>query len=164
MNSDPPRPLELLDHVFPFFNAHMVAFIAFELDDARLAAETADALRPYLRSWAHQYANTLGPVSFAVAVCAAASGDIDDAVTTFEVTEEELIRYGCAGVLPHFRAYFAQVLLRRGSVEDRARAGALLREVRQGGADLDAPALVARADHIDVRLRSTALRSTRRQS
>lgn len=163
LDADPPRPPELLDHVFPFFNAHMVAFIAFELDDARLAAETADALRPYLRSWAHQYANTLGPVSFAVAVCAAASGDVDDAVTMFEATEEDLMRYGCAGVLPHFRSYYAQVLLRRGSREDRSRAGALLHEVRRGAADLDAPALVSRADHIAGPLRSTALGSPRRQ-
>lgn len=99
--------------------------LAFEIDDARLAAETVDALRPYLQSWAHQYANTLGLVSFAVAVCAAASGDVDDAVSVFESTEEDLIPYGCAGVLPHFRSYFAQVLLRRGSREDRARARAL---------------------------------------
>lgn len=100
-------------------------------------------------------------MTFAVAVGAAASGDLDYAVTMFEEAEADLIRLGCAGLLPHFRAYYAEVLLRRGSSEDCARACALVNEVRRSAADLDAPALVTRVDHLAAYLPST-VRSPRR--
>lgn len=156
LNANPLRLDELPDHVFPFFNAQMVAFIAFHLDDRHLAAQTAELLRPHGQCWAHQYAATIGPVSFAEAVCAAATGDLDAAVTLFEETEQRLVDLDCGGVLPHLRAYYAEILLRRGSHHDRGAATDLLQKVRRGAAQLDAPILAARADNLAARLAANA--------
>lgn len=159
LRTDPPNPQELVDHVFPFLNPMMCAVIAFHCDDVELAGSAASALGPHGRCWAHLYLGSPGPVSLALALCAAVRGEIDEAVALCEEAEEVLLRSSSNGLLPCFRTYFAMILLRRGSAEDRLRACSLLQQARGGAEELEAPLLVARIDALaaSVREKSTAV-------
>ena len=114
-----PDPAVLVHHVFPFLSTTMCAVIAYHLDDGDLAKRTAAALAPYRHCWAHHHAGTSGPLTIPLALCAAATGHIDEAVAHSEEAERALEAAGC--VHPQFRAYHAQILQQRG---DRARPGA----------------------------------------
>ena len=143
-----PIPQELVDHVFPFLNAVMCAVIAFHTDDAELGARTAAALGPHRDCWAHHHVGSLGPVSMALALCAAVNGEIDDAVAYCVEAERTLVAFRSNGPLPRFRLFYAEILLRRGSDDDRARAAHLLREVHRDAEELEAPRLAAMADEL----------------
>jgi hypothetical protein len=147
---DPPDPLQLMDHVFPFFNVVICGITAFHGNDVELAARTAAALGPYGGCWAHHYVGSSGPAALVLALCAAVVGDLDGAVALCEETEAVLERCGCNGPLPRVRLYHAEILLRRGTPGDPARARELTEEVRRGAADLDAPHLAALADDLDA--------------
>jgi class 3 adenylate cyclase/DNA polymerase III delta prime subunit len=142
-----PDPDELISDVFPFW-VSTLAWIPFYLDDARLAARAAATLRPYRGYWAHVYNAVVGPVTFHLALCAAATGDLDESVALFEESDQVLAGFGCLGLLPLFRLAYAEVLRRRGSDNDRRRAIQLLDQVRQGATALGAPKLVGEADEL----------------
>ena len=148
LHADPPDPQSLVDHVFPFLNVMMCGVIAWHSADARLAARTLTALRPHRRCWVHHYVGSVGPVGLPLALCAAVLGDIEQAVALCEEAERVLVELGCNGLLPAVRAYYAQILLRRGSGDDRKRAANLLREARRGAEGIEAPDLVAAVERL----------------
>lgn len=138
--------------MFPFLNACMCAVVTFHLDDVELAARTAAALGPYRDCWVHHYAGSLGPVSIGLALCAAVAGELDEAVVLCEETDRLLAGLGCKGLLPQFRTYYADILQRRGSPQDRRRASDLLHRVRLDAVDLQSPSLAARAEGLTAQL------------
>ena len=148
LEADPTTVDELLHHPFPFFNAQMLAVIAFHLDDAGLAARAAEVLRPEVGCWTHQYAGTMGPVSLGVALCAAVEGELDEALALCVETDRLLVHFGCRGLLPLLRLYYVEILHRRGRERDRARAAQLLEHIRADAATLGAPDLTARAEKL----------------
>jgi hypothetical protein len=143
----PPDPDELIRNVFPFWAAFL-AWIPFYLDDARLAARVAATLRPYRGYWGHMYTFVVGPVTFHLALCAAATGDLDESVALFEESDQVLAGFGCHGLLPVFRLTYVEVLRRRGSDNDLRRAMQLLDQIRQGATAIGAPNLVRQADEL----------------
>jgi hypothetical protein len=112
------------------------------------------ALRPYRGYWAHPYTVVSGPVSFYLAMCTAATGDLDESVTLYEECDEALAGAGCHGLLPFVRLTYAEVLRRRGSDDDRRRAIELLDQVRQGATAIQAPMLVAQVDELSALITS----------
>ncbi|MDQ3895761.1 MAG: hypothetical protein M3326_00690, partial [Actinomycetota bacterium] len=152
--ADPPDVENLVNHVFPFLNASMCGVIAFHVHDPTLAARTATALRGHRHSWVHHYVGSMGPVALPLALSEAAVGHIDDAAALCEEAERVVAALGCDGVLPQLRTYHADILLRRGSPEDRLRAGGLLQDARRGAEAIDAHQLVARINDLTSRLSS----------
>lgn len=120
----------------------------FYLDDARLAARIVAALHPYRGYWAHVYTIVTGPVVLYLAICSAATGDLDGSVALYEEGDRVLAGFGCHGLFPSFRLNYAEVLRRRGSDDDRRRAMEILDQVRQGAAAIQAPILVGQADEL----------------
>jgi hypothetical protein len=149
-----PDPDELLNDVFPFMAASWLAWIPFFLDDARLAARIAATLHPYRAYWAHVYTTILGPVTFYLAICATATGDLNESVALYEESDAAVAGSGYHGLLPLFRLTYAEVLWRRGSDNDHRRAMQLLDEVRQGATAIQAPTLVAQADELTALITS----------
>jgi tetratricopeptide (TPR) repeat protein len=143
----PPDPDELISDVFPFWVSSL-AWAPFYLDDARLAARVAATLRPYQGYWGHMYTFVVGPVTSHLALCAAATGDLDESVALFEESDQVMAGFGCHGLLPLFRLAYAEVLRRRGSDHDHRRAIQLLDQVRQGATAVGAPNLVGQADEL----------------
>jgi hypothetical protein len=132
----------------------VLAWAIFYLDDAHAAARIVAALRPYRSYWAHPYTVVSGPVSFYLAMCTAATGDLDESVRLYEEGDQVLAGAGCHGLLPFVRLTYAEVLRRRGSDDDRRRAMELLDQVRQGGTAIQAPMLVAQADDLGALITS----------
>lgn len=100
--------------------------------------ELADRLRP--RSGCHvliQAAAYLGPVDWVLGQLAAASGDLDAAVSWFEAAAEQSRALGARPFVARILAAQAQVHLQRDDAGDRARAEALATEVAALVADLD---------------------------
>ena len=151
-----PDPDELINDVFPFMAVSWLAWVPLYLDDAQLAARITATLRPYRDYWAHPYSTVLGPVTVYLAMCAATTGDLDEAVALFEESDQVLAGFGCHGLLPFVRLTYAEVLLRRASGNHRTRAMQLLDQVRQGATAIQAPNLVAQADQLTVRIASEA--------
>jgi class 3 adenylate cyclase/tetratricopeptide (TPR) repeat protein len=149
-----PDPDELLNDVFPFMAASWLAWLPFFLDDARLAARITATLRPYRAYWAHVYTTILGPVTFYLAICAAATGDLNESVALYEESDAAVAGSGYHGLLPLFRLTYAEVLWRRESDNDHRRAMQLLDEVRQGATAIQAPTLVAQADELTALITS----------
>jgi hypothetical protein len=149
-----PDPDELLNDVFPFMAVSWLAWVPLYLGDARLAARIAATLRPHRGYWAHVYTTILGPVTFYLAICAAATGDLDESVELYEETEATLVGSGYHGVLPLFRLAYVEVLLRRGADNDRRRAVELIDQARQGATDIQAPTLVGQANELILRIAS----------
>jgi hypothetical protein len=147
-------PEELLNDVFPFLAVSVLAWTFFYLDDAHAAARIVAALRPYRSYWAHPYTVVSGPVSFYLAMCTAATDDLDESVTLYEEGDQVVAGAGCHGLLPFIRLTYAEVLRRRGSDDDRRRAMELLDQVRQGATAIQAPMLVAQADELSVLITS----------
>ena len=112
------------------------------------------ALRPYRSYWAHPYTVVSGPVTFYLAMCTAATGDLDESVRLYEEGDQLLAAAGCHGLLPFLRLTYAGVLQRRGSDDDRRRAMAILDQVRQGATAIQAPTLVAQADELSALITS----------
>jgi hypothetical protein len=125
-----------------------LAWAPFYLDDAQLAARITATLRPYRAYWAHAYSTVLGPVAFYLAICAAATGDLDESVVLCEESDRVLAGFGYHGLQPYVRLTYAEVLRRRGSGNDHTRAMQLLEEVRQGATAIQAPTLVEQADEL----------------
>jgi hypothetical protein len=94
------------------------------------------------------YNAVVGPVTFYLALCAAAPGDLDESVALFEESDQVLVGFGCHGLRPLFRLAYVEVLRRRGSDNDRRRAITLLGQVRQGATAIGAPNLVGQADEL----------------
>jgi class 3 adenylate cyclase/tetratricopeptide (TPR) repeat protein len=153
-----PDPDELINNPFPFMVISGLASASISLDDAQLAARIAATLRPYRGYWAHVYSSVAGPVTFFLALCAAATGDLDESVVLYEDCDQVLIGFGCHGLLPWYRLSYANALRRRGSEHDRRRAMRLLDHVRHGAAAIQAPNLVVHADRIAARIASEANR------
>jgi class 3 adenylate cyclase/DNA polymerase III delta prime subunit len=147
-------PEELLNDVFPFLAISVLAWTFFCLDDAHAAARIVAALRPYRSYWAHPYTVVSGPVSFYLAMCTAATDDLDESVTLYEEGDQVVAGAGCHGLLPFIRLTYAEVLRRRGSDDDRRRAMELLDQVRQGATAIQAPMLVAQADELSALITS----------
>jgi hypothetical protein len=153
-------PEELLNDVFPFLAVSVLAWTFFYLDDAHAAARIVAALRPYRSYWAHPYTVVSGPVSFYLAMCTAATDDLDESVTLYEEGDQVVAGAGCHGLLPFIRLTYAEVLRRRGSDDDRRRAMELLDQVRQGATAIQAPMLVAQADELSALITSAQDRSS----
>ena len=151
-----PDPDELINDVMPFMAVSWLAWVPMYLDDAQLAGRIAATLRPYRDRWAHPYSTVLGPITFYLAMCAATTGDLDESVALFEESDRVLAGFGCHGLLPFVRLTYAEVLLRRGSGDQRGRAMQLLDQVRQGAAAIRAPDLVAQADALAASIGSTS--------
>ena len=151
-----PDPDELINDVMPFMAVSWLAWVPMHLDDAQLAGRIAATLRPYRDRWAHPYSTVLGPITFYLAMCAATTGDLDESVALFEESDRVLAGFGCHGLLPFVRLTYAEVLLRRGSGDQRGRATQLLDQVRQGAAAIRAPDLVAQADALAASIGSTS--------
>lgn len=152
MASDIPDPRELVDNVFPFLNTAMCGVIGYHSDDSKRASRAASALRAHRAAWVHHYVGSMGPVSTVLALCAAATGHLDDAAALCEESEADLLHSDSKGPLPRLRLYYAEILLRRGAPGDRARARDLLRKARGGAEDLDAPDLIALVDELEAAL------------
>lgn len=150
-----PDPDELVNDVMPFMAVSWLAWVPLYLDDAQLAGRIAATLRPFRDRWAHPYSTVLGPITFYLAMCAATTGDLDESVALFEESDRVLAGLGCHGLLPFVRLTYAEVLLRRGSGDQRGRAVQLLDQVRQGAATIRAPDLVAQADELAASISST---------
>jgi class 3 adenylate cyclase/tetratricopeptide (TPR) repeat protein len=155
LNRHSPDPDELINDVFPFMVVSWLAVAPFSLDDAQLGARIAATLRPYRGYWAHPYTTILGPVAFYLALCAAATGDLDESVTLYEEGDQVLAGADCHGLLPFLRLTYAEVLRRRGSDDDRRRAMHLLSQVRQGATAIQAPTLVEQAEKLSALITST---------
>jgi hypothetical protein len=153
-----PDPDELIKNPFPFMVISGLASASVSLNDAELAARVAAALRPYGGYWAHVYSSVAGPVTFFLALCAAAMGDLDESVVLYEECDRVLTGLGCHGLLPWYRLSYASALRRRGSERDRRRAMHLLDQVRDGAAAIQAPSLVAHADRLAARIAAEAHR------
>ena len=149
-----PDPDELINNVLPFMVICVLAFAPFYLHDSDLAARIAATLHPYRGYWAHPYTTVVGPVSFYLAMCAAATGDRAESVALFEESVQLLAGFGCHGLLPWFRLIYAEGLRRRGSDDDRRRAMELLDQVRQGATAIQAPVLIGQADELAARIAS----------
>lgn len=148
MESEPTSVDNLLHHPFPFFNAQMLAVIAFHLHDVDLGARAEKVLSSEPRTWTHHYAGTMGPVRIGLALCAAVAGELDRAVALCDQTERLLVDFDCRGLLPLFRTYYVEVLHRRGREPDRELARQLLDRVRGDAISLDSPALMVRAEEL----------------
>jgi class 3 adenylate cyclase len=151
-----PDPDGLLNDVFPFMAVSWLAWVPLYLGDARLAARIAATLRPYQGYWAHVYTTILGPVTFYLAICAAATGDLDESVGLYEESHTALVESGYHGVLPLFSLAYAEVLQRRGSDNDRTQARKLVDQARQVAIDIQAPTLVVQADQLTLRIAAEA--------
>ena len=145
-------PNKLINNAFPFMAVSGLAWIAFYLDDAHMAARIAATLRPYRGYWAHVYSGVLGPIAFYLAICTAATGDLDESITLYEESDQVFAQFGCHGLLPWYRLNYADVLRRRGSNNHRMRAIELLDQVRQDATALAAPNLLARAERLIDRI------------
>ncbi|MDQ4134153.1 MAG: AAA family ATPase [Actinomycetota bacterium] len=161
VDADPPDPDALVDHVFPFLNVFMTGVIAFHLDDGDLAARTAAAIRPFGACWVHHYAGSSGPLAVGLALCAAATGDLDESIRWFDRADRALIDFGCCGALPQVRAYHAEVLIRRSTEDDAHRAAELLQWIKRDAVEFAAPSLLARAEQLAASLRTQPLRHGR---
>jgi class 3 adenylate cyclase/tetratricopeptide (TPR) repeat protein len=153
-----PDPDELINNPFPFMVISGLTSASISLDDAQLAARIAATLRPYRGYWAHVYSSVAGPVTFSLALCAAATDDLNESVVLYEECDRVLTGFGCHGLLPWYRLSYANALRRRGSEHDRRRAMHLLDQVRHGAAAIQAPNLVAHADRLATRIASEANR------
>jgi tetratricopeptide (TPR) repeat protein len=151
LNQRSPELEELVDSVFPFMAISGLAAACPYLEDDRLAARIAEILRPYRSYWAHAYSNVAGPVTFFLAICAAATGDLDDSIALYEASERVLVDFGCYGLLPLCRLSYANVLQRRGLDDDHMRAMHVLDQVRQGATTIQAPNLVAMVERLTAR-------------
>jgi class 3 adenylate cyclase/DNA polymerase III delta prime subunit len=151
-----PDPDELINNPFPFMVISGLASASISLHDARLADRIAATLRPYRGYWAHVYSSVAGPVTFFLALCAAATDDLDESVALYEECDRALTRFGCNGLLPWYRLSYANALRRRGSEHDRRRAIHVLDQVRQGAAAIQAPNLVTYANRLAVRVGAEA--------
>src|SRR4029453_7568218 len=127
-----PDPDELVNDVMPFMAGSWLAWVPLYLDGARRAGRIAATLRPFRDRWAHPHSTVLGPITFYLAMCAATTGDLDESVALFEGRARVLAGFACHGLLPFVRLTYAEVLLRRGSGDQRGRAVQLLDRVRQG--------------------------------
>jgi class 3 adenylate cyclase len=146
-----PDPDELIRNVFPFW-VSVLAWAPFCLDEAGLAARIAATLHPYRGYWAHVYTTVVGPVIFYLALCAAATGDLDESIALCEESDQVLAGFECHGLLPFSRLAYAEVLRRRGSDNDRTRAMKLLDQVRQGATSIEALNLAGQADELTSRI------------
>jgi class 3 adenylate cyclase/DNA polymerase III delta prime subunit len=151
LNQRSPDPEELVDGVFPFMAISGLAAACPYLEDDRLAARIAETLRPYRDYWAHAHSNVAGPVTFFLALCAVATGDLDESIALHEASERALVDFGCYGLLPLCRLSYANVLQRRGFDHDHMRAMHLLDQVRQGATAIQAPSLVAVVERLTAR-------------
>jgi class 3 adenylate cyclase len=151
-----PDPDELINNLFPFMAVSWLAFAPFYLDDANLGARIAATLRPYREYWAHPYTSVLGPVTFYLASCTAATGDLDESIALYQESDAALAGFGCHGLLPFLRLTYAEVLWRRGSGNDRTQAMQLLDQVRQGATAIQAPTLVEQADELAALIMSAS--------
>jgi ATP/maltotriose-dependent transcriptional regulator MalT len=139
----------LLDHTFPMFNIHLAGLTAFHLGDIDLARRTADAVRPFRRCWAHQYAASIGPVALSSALCAATAGNLDEAIALCEQAEVALSATRSYGLMPVFHVYFAEILRRRGTSEDLELVSTFVEQLQREDKDGYGPDLSARIADLD---------------
>jgi class 3 adenylate cyclase len=131
----------------PFNGPAVLGRIARLCGDLDLARRTLEVLAPHWQVWSHYHLGSMGPVSNAMGLCEATLGNDDEAIALLEAGDGVMTAQGCEPD-PHDRLELAGLLQSRNQPGDRARADALLADVRAFATRIDAPRLLARADAI----------------
>ncbi|GAC1597917.1 MAG: hypothetical protein NVS3B21_22970 [Acidimicrobiales bacterium] len=147
-----PDPDALVHDVIPFMATAWLAVAPFYVENAPLATRVAKALSPYRGYWAHTHTTVVGPITLYLAMCAATTHDFDTSSDLYDEALRTLEETRCYGVLPWAKLTYAEMLRRRGSVDDHAKALDVLASVQQSAIDLDAPALGDEATELSARI------------
>ena len=134
----------------PFNGAAVLAMIARLCGDTDLARHTLEVLAPHREVWSHYHLGSLGPVSHSMGLCEATLGNDDEAIALIEAGIAAVTAQGCEPE-PRHRLEVAALLYSRNHPGDRARADALIAEVRAFATRIDAPRLLTQADAIAAR-------------